>query len=44
MSAKDETDTDKNVIVTLITTKGMTQNEHSDCVQHVVTLENLFKD
>ncbi len=37
-----ETGTDKNVIVTLVTTKGMERNEHSECVQRVVTLEEMF--
>lgn len=37
-----ETGTDKQVIVTLITTKGLVRNEHSEGVQKVVLLENLF--
>lgn len=37
-----ETGTDKNVIVTLITTKGLVRNEHSEGVQKVVLLEELF--
>ncbi len=37
-----ETGTDKNVIVTLVTTKGLVRNAHSECVQKVVLLENLF--
>lgn len=37
-----ETGTDKNVIVTLVTTKGLVRNEHSEGVQKVVVLEELF--
>lgn len=37
-----ETGTDKNVIVTLVTTKGLERNEHAECVQRVVTLEELL--
>ena len=37
-----ETGTDKNVIVTLVTTKGLVRNEHSEGVQKVVLLEELF--
>lgn len=39
---RESTGTEKNVIVTLITTKGLSRNEHSECVQRVVTLEELF--
>ena len=39
---RESTGTEKNVIVTLITTKGLNRNEHSECVQRVVTLEELF--
>lgn len=39
---REATGTDKNVIVTLVTTKGLEQNEYSGCVQRVVTLEELF--
>lgn len=38
-----ETGTDKNVIVTLVTTKGLERNEHAECVQRVVTLGELFR-
>ena len=34
--------TDKNVIVTMITTKGIDRNEHSECVQRELTLDDLF--
>lgn len=39
---RHETGTDKNVIVTLVTTKGLVRNEHSEGVQKVVVLEELF--
>lgn len=39
---RHETGTDKNVIVTLVTTKGLVRNEHSESVQKVVVLEELF--
>ncbi|MGN0048331.1 MAG: hypothetical protein ACI37U_05525 [Bacteroides sp.] len=38
----EATKTDKNVIVTLITTKGIERNEHSECIQREVTLDDLF--
>lgn len=38
----ETTGTDKNVIVTMITTKGIERNEHSECVQREVTLDELF--
>ena len=37
-----ETGTDKKVIVTLVTTKGLERNEHSECVQLVLTLGDMF--
>ncbi|MBQ7690984.1 MAG: AAA family ATPase [Muribaculaceae bacterium] len=36
------TGTDKHVITTLITTKGMVRNEHSECIQRELTLDDLF--
>ena len=39
---RSETGTDKQVVVTLITTKGLVRNEHSEGVQRVVLLEELF--
>ena len=42
LALRRETGTDKNVIVTLVTTKGLVRNEHSECVQKVVVLEDLF--
>lgn len=39
---KRETGTDKNVIVTMITTKGLQRNEHSECVQRELVLEDLL--
>jgi len=37
-----ETGTDKQVVVTMITAKGLLRNEHSECVQKELTLEELF--
>lgn len=36
------TKTDKNVIVTMITTKGIDNNEYSECIQRELTLDELF--
>ncbi len=33
---------DKNVILTMITVKGIEKNEHSGCVQKEIRLEDLF--
>ena len=38
----EATKTDKNVIVTMITAKGIEQNEHSGCIQKELTLEQLL--
>lgn len=38
----DATGTDKNVITTLITTKGLVRNEHSECIQRELILDDLF--
>ncbi len=38
----EATKTDKNIIVTMITTKGIEQNEHSNCIQKELTLEQLY--
>ena len=38
----EATKTDKNVIVTMITAKGIEQNEHSACIQKELTLEQLY--
>ena len=38
----ETTGTDKNIIVTMITAKGLERNEHSECVQNELTLEQLF--
>ena len=38
----EATNTDKNVIVTMITTKGVERNEHSECIQREITLDELF--
>ena len=36
------TGTDKNVILTMITAKGLVQNEYAECVQRQLTLDELF--
>ena len=36
------TKTDKNIIVTMITAKGIEPNEHSACIQKELTLEKLY--
>lgn len=36
------TKTDKNIIVTMITSKGIEHNEHSDVIQKELVLEDLF--
>lgn len=38
----EATETDKNIIVTMITAKGLERNEHSECIQKEVSLEQLF--
>ena len=38
----EATGTDKSVIVTMITAKGIERNEHSECVQKELSLEQLF--
>ena len=38
----ETTNTDKNVIVTMITAKGIYRNEHSECIQRELTLDDLF--
>ena len=38
----EATKTDKNVIVTMITSKGVERNEYSECVQRELTLDELF--
>ena len=38
----EATKTDKNVIVTLITSKGLDKNEHSECIQRELLLDDLF--
>lgn len=36
------TGTNKSVIVTMITTKGIEKNEYSSCIQKELTLADLF--
>lgn len=38
----EATKTNKTIIVTMITDKGLERNEHSECIQKVVTLDQLF--
>ncbi len=38
----EATKTNKTIIVTMITDKGLERNEHSECTQKVVTLDQLF--
>lgn len=38
----EATNTDKNVIVTMITTKGIDRNEYSECIQRELILDELF--
>lgn len=38
----EATGTDKNVIVTMITTKGIERNEYSECIQRELVLDELF--
>ncbi|MGM9697780.1 MAG: ATP-binding protein [Prevotella sp.] len=41
-SFKEATKTDKSIIVTMITTMGLERNEHSEGIQKVITLDQLF--
>ncbi len=41
-SFTETTKTDKNIIVTMITTKGIDRNEHSECIQRELLLDDLF--
>lgn len=41
---REETQTKKAVHAILVTTKGLKRNAHSDCIQSVVTMEDLFKE
>ena len=38
----EATHTDKNVIVTMITTKGIERNEYAECIQRELILDELF--
>lgn len=38
----EATHTDKNIIVTMITAKGLERNEHSEGIQKELTLDQLF--
>ena len=38
----EATHTDKNIIVTMITAKGLERNEYSECVQKELVLDQLF--
>lgn len=41
---REETQTEKAVHAILVTTKGLKRNAHSDCIQSVVTMEELFQE
>ncbi len=41
---RESTNTDKNIILTMITIKGIVQNEHSACVQKEIRLDDLFDE
>ena len=41
-SFKEAAKTDKSIIVTMITTMGLERNEHSEGIQKVITLDQLF--
>ena len=41
---KLDTKTRKSVHTTLVTTYGLRKNSHSDIVQSVVTMDDLFRD
>ena len=41
-SFKEAIKTDKSIIVTMITTTGLERNEHSEGIQKVITLDQLF--
>ena len=38
----EATKTDKNIIITMVTAKGISKNEHSSCIQRELTLDDLF--
>jgi len=42
LTFREITKTDKNIIVTMITSKGIERNEHSDVIQKELVLEDLF--
>ena len=42
LTFREITKTDKNIIVTIITSKGIEHNEHSDVIQKELVLEDLF--
>ena len=39
---QDETHTSKSIILTLVTTEGLKMNSHSDIVQSLIVLNDLF--
>ena len=41
---RESTNTNKNIILTMITIKGIVQNEHSACVQKEIRLDDLFEE
>lgn len=42
LTFREITKTDKNIIITMITSKGIGHNEHSDVIQKELVLEDLF--
>ena len=39
---QDETNTSKSIILTLVTTEGLKKNSHSDIIQSLIVLNDLF--
>ena len=39
---QDETHTSKSIILTLVTTEGLKRNSHSDIIQSLIVLNDLF--
>ncbi len=39
---QDETNTNKSIILTLVTTEGLKKNSHSDIIQSLIVLNDLF--
>ena len=39
---QNETGTSKSIILTMVTTSGLKRNSHSDIIQSVITIDDLF--